>query len=774
MDAVYNFVVSNEDLIVRFSCPNHGWRIAQIVNNLRIDPSTDDSRKICRYTAVEGHPSFCFDGASIEGEDIRHEAVFFENTEYPLIVRGTKGRDIDSISLVVNDRLKTNGKGGCNIISDNGELYGALNFHNQVGKTDFCFRYKVKGEKHHKTLKFHTEVLSYKLDYRSDLRTIIADIENEYAMLCSSFLKDTYLSMRRGQGASSELIWWQIFKSCYKEIVEAANKIIDRPKRRLRTMTRYERAERLATLPRDMENEYQLHRDNPSHLYRTEELMLSHDTIENRFLKHAINEMLHRFTTVKEHIMTAMHLGNPSVVDTSLPEMESNLLRLRNHSFFRGVGVFKGFTQDNLVMKQALGYKTILEKWIELQQGYELEEGMRKLEVKDISELYEIWCFIKVKNIVQDTLRELGKETKIDVGGKVITKEFIPQLVYGGEVSFIDSGGVELATVSYNAQVEKADTRKPSAIHGTDTMTTIQRPDIVLRLSKTQDGGMKYTYLFDAKYRIDDTKDRNGYDVPPEDAINQMHRYRDAIYYTEEGNDRTNLKKEIIAGYVLFPGQIPIGALDLESGDYYYQESNRKIGIGAFPLRPDQEGHNEGGSIVVSADSSENALRRQIRKWLEEESGREQLLEQSIPQKGLEYADEPVTKGTYFLSTIDTHVNADAKAIIEGRATDFHSGYTAILSGTDFQKIKYFAPVSGHKVRGYYRVAHIDAKDMSEVLKGGKGTYKGSDKPIRIHFRLGEYVPLVSSFTYGIDANAARGVALTRKDFKEYSQKQKS
>lgn len=53
------------------------------------------------------------------------------------------------------------------------------------------------------------------------------------------------------------------------------------------------------------------------------------------------------------------------------------------------------------------------------------------------------------------------------------------------------------------------------------------------------------TYLFDAKYRIDGKV--NGVDSPPDDAINQMHRYRDAIYYKdnkegdvslEEGGDR--------------------------------------------------------------------------------------------------------------------------------------------------------------------------------------------------------------------------------------------
>ena len=99
------------------------------------------------------------------------------------------------------------------------------------------------------------------------------------------------------------------------------------------------------------------------------------------------------------------------------------------------LGQFKGFTQDNLVMKQAQGYKTIMEKWVELQQGYELEDGLRKLEVKDICDLYEIWCFVKVKNIVQDVMKELGKDAKPKVNDRDISNDFIPQLVYGGSVS---------------------------------------------------------------------------------------------------------------------------------------------------------------------------------------------------------------------------------------------------------------------------------------------------------------------------------------------------
>lgn len=472
--------------------------------------------------------------------------------------------------------------------------------------------------------------------------------------------------------------------------------------------------------------------------------------------------------------MTAMHLDNPMRIDSSLDEMEAKLLRLCNHGFFRGVGRFKGFSQDNLVMKQARGYKTIMEKWVELQQGYELEEGMRKLEVKDVCDLYEIWCFIKVKNIVQDTLREMGKDHRPTVNGKDVTADFIPQLVYGGSVSFINHDGIELASVCYNAEVEKR--RELSAISGTSTMTTIQRPDIVLRLSKQREAGMKYTYLFDAKYRIDDKQDQERYDVPPEDAINQMHRYRDAIYYTEKGEDRAHLKKEIIAGYVLFPGRVPLEAMDEGSGDYYYQKSNKLIGIGAFPLRPDQERHAEDGSIVIDPNSSEQALRRQIRHWLADEDGKESLLLQSIPQKGLEYSDEPVNKGTFYLSLVDAHVNKDKEAILAGKGSCFYSGYKSVLSGVDFQKIKYFVPVENHKVVGYYLVEAVEAVDMSEVLKqeqdllarsGKKSQYKGLAMPIRICLKLGEYQSIPQPFTYGLDHYAAIGIAMTRTEFKE-------
>lgn len=89
---------------------------------------------------------------------------------------------------------------------------------------------------------------------------------------------------------------------------------------------------------------------------------------------------------------------------------------------------------------------------------------------------------------------------------------------------------------------------------------------------------MKMTYLFDAKYRIDGRE--QGVDVPPEDAINQMHRYRDAIYYRDY--DANALKKEVIGGYILFPGDGEPN--DVAVSKFY--KTIKEVNIGAFPLRP--------------------------------------------------------------------------------------------------------------------------------------------------------------------------------------------
>lgn len=174
---------------------------------------------------------------------------------------------------------------------------------------------------------------------------------------------------------------------------------------------------------------------------------------------------------------------------------------------------------------------------------------------------------------------------------------------------------------------------------GINTATTEQRPDIVLNIRKAS-GEVVLTYLYDAKYRVINDKkldkdfeeqdiseitDLPGGDYPPTDAINQMHRYRDAIYYSKEYEPYHS--KEIIGGYVLFPGR--------GNDDYikkrYYSTSVNSINIGAFPLLP----------------NNYNLLQQHLEDILMKYSSTNIHVAKAKPQRTLAYITEDEKAGIY-------------------------------------------------------------------------------------------------------------------------------
>ena len=673
-DIIEHLEVTNGDVTLCFTCPNYGRRIRECVHNLMVDNEQPETlvRKQSFYgqcsEGVKFRKGVTFADAE-EGwfaeEDITGwDAFFFENTDYPLHAKANK----TGIRLL---RLTIGKEQSQHVSAEDSIIFGSVNYKNQVGRTDIKVVYEKDG--HEESMAFTTEVLSYKMDYRTDMRNVIRDIEEEFAMLSYSFLKETYLTFRPDDKESTDLIWWQIFRDCFRKIAEASRLIISNPKRRLQTSVRYERAERMPYMPPELENEYEEFKDNPAHLYRMEEMFLSKDTVENRFMKYALNSIADRFKRVRHNVMNVLKADNLDLRN-QIEAMDEELASLTSDPFFRGIGAFKGFTQDSLVMKQAAGYREVYEKWIILQCGYDLQEGVMQLEVKDISELYEIWCFIKVKNIVQHILRE--KATMHAEGSKT-EGEFIKSLIQGSksEVTFFETENpdVQLASVMYNATTDdeeqltdESTTSDNTDIADTTSKTTEQRPDIVLRLSKT-DKAIQYTYLFDAKYRIRDTSIPriNGVEVPPVAAINQLHRYRDAIYYTHASDEK--LKREVIGGYVLYPGNLN----KEQFVNSYYHRSVDEVNIGAFPLKPGGHWHDmykKDGSyddVLLDINSSEDVLYQQIKSWLDDEHATQTLLEKSIPQKGLRYLDS--SNGTGVALVMMENYDVKQKGFINGK-----------------------------------------------------------------------------------------------------------
>ena len=525
------------------------------------------------YSWSDGVVSVKMNDESIENGQIA-PAIFFDNADYPIWVEFkdyVKKAQFGSILQNENEKFTFRKQ----------ILAGFLNYGNEIGRSEIQFIYQVGAET--RNFIFTYEVLSTKLNYHDHWKKIIEDIEQEYRMLSLDYMRRTFHGFSPDtSGNTPEIIWWSVFNNEQKKFIKACKNIIDRPRHRLHGKETYKRADRLTFVPSSIENELAEHRNDTAHLYRVEQRVWTNDTQENRFLKFALGQITAKYETLKKRIEAVKNASD--VMKEDMQTTLAVLKYLQRNPFFRTVGNYKGMSQESLILQKATGYSQVYRTWSLLRRSYSLNDGIYRLQTKDIATLYEIWCFIEVSHIVKEKLHL--SDDDIDQRNRMEMNGLFTWDLGKGEHSRIlfKKDGIELAELIYNPKSTEHE-NKSVGIKDLVVPTVPQKPDIVLQLTKSDlQEGMKLTYLFDAKYRIDG-KDKNGVDVPPEDAINQMHRYRDAIYYKDYQTD--SLKKEVIGGYILFPG-------DGEPTDVAVSKFYRtidKVNIGAFPLRP-KDMHN--------------------------------------------------------------------------------------------------------------------------------------------------------------------------------------
>lgn len=511
-------------------------------------------------------------------------------------------------------------------------------------------------------------------------------------MLSIDFLRKTYHTFDVDVvGETPDIIWWNLFKGIQTNFIQAVKTIVDCPRNRLVQKETYLRADKLKRLTPQLEIQLTEHRKNPAHLYRTEHPIACVDTMENRFLKYCIIFIAEKFSDLKCRIINSYKQLTEKYI-INLNQQQEELQRLVHHPFFRTVGEFRGFTQESLILKQATGYSEIYHDWIILSCGYDLKEGANSLELKDIAKLYEIWCFIELKNIIKELL---GNEVETNYS-KRPEKKFITQLGKGKLSKVIFSKhNIELAKICYNPKSYVGEEQLSTIIPCTTSYTVSQQPDIILQLTRRDiKQGIKLTYLFDAKYRIGDTQDN--VDTPPDDAINQMHRYRDAIYYIDQ--DTKQLKKEVIGGYILFPGNGEDSAVE----EMNFYKSIGKVNIGAFPLRPQ--------------DNESKELLRGFLKRLIWECPTYQILEQTFTHKETMLTfNQP---GSVLLVPI-----AKSRSYFKDfneRSKVIHYYFGKIKMGgvyehLNFQKYDYFIPVIEGKIRDVYRIEYASVRHRNDI-----------------------------------------------------------
>lgn len=678
--------VTHKDFVLTFECTKFqqrwekGIKLLKGAHHLTSTYSCSDEAEVKHLTPYNEDKAD--DIGAIQLGNPNEGAFFFEQTDYSVWIEFADGvTDAAFIGNRAEDCEHFSYKPKRNI------LMGFLNYENEIGRADFPITYTMDGVQ--KRFTFSYDVLSTKLDYHHDWKIILQDIEQEYRMLSLDYLRKTYHGISEGDGESFDLIWWNIFHGLQEEFIRSCKNIIERPRHRLRAVSSYKRADQIRRFTTTLEQQFSEHKHEESHLYYVEEQHTTHNTIENRFLKHTLQMIQKRYSALAKRVLE-LNISDPE--KERIKTTADTLQHLVCNPFFRTIGKFEGLKQESLILQRDVNYSKVYRTSAILRKSFNLNDGLYRMETKDIATLYEIWCFIQVEKVVKELFREQDIDVTTDHQNRMEMHSLFTYDLGKGEHSRIvfKNGDVTLAELVYNPKHTEHENDRMGIAHF-ESPTVPQKPDIVLQLTKDDlERGMNLTYLFDAKYRIE--QDRQGRDVPPDDAINQMHRYRDAIYYSTPQN---GLKKEVLGGYILFPGQM--------SETDHFRQSVDEVNIGAFPLRPGVEQHDMLRDFIADL-MRKNAV---------------EIVEQVIPQKGtsLEIRDK-VLVGFVREDNLDKFLDRSATMYYAGKNYTFSKDIP-------LNEIHWFVPFLKDKgARDLYRVTkvhtgkkpHEDEADASRIV----------------------------------------------------------
>lgn len=484
-------------------------------------------------------------------------------------------------------------------------LSGILNFQNEIGLTDLELR--LGGQT---VFSLQLEIFPSKMDYKQDYLRILEDVNDQIYNLAFDFLRKTYhltgLKETRHQSLTE---FFAILQHVFVQLVQAVGRIEASPHTRLRVENRPVDAaqvrkagkENIAYLARrpnllqpDERNgvlAIHRHRYTPLQVLETKR-HVEYDTPENRFVRWLLLRIQSKLKDLKARLVQLERAEDPQLT-RKLQGMQAQLGRLLRHDFLN-VGALRQMSVS-LVLQMAPGYREVYRYYLMLMKGLSIQSDLFQLSMKDLAQLYEYWCFLKIHQLLSRKY-ELLKQGLIKVhrNGLFVTldKSQNAKMVYRNPKNG------EVFTLFYNAL--------PSEDRSFPTLE--QRPDNVLTLRKN-DASAEYKYIFDAKYRLNPAYEGTPYyekyhgPGPEEDDINTMHRYRDAIVYRDQREQE--FERSMFGAYLLFPYHDE----DRFRGHRFYR-SIEKINIGALPFLPGSTTLMERFLDEIILDSPEKAFER--------------------------------------------------------------------------------------------------------------------------------------------------------------------
>lgn len=594
---------------------------AQAICELRFSPPAELINVIEPQGLFEDDPlesGMGESGAAVNGiakhtELTLNSPLFFENTQYQfewVFFNEVTDACLTHRSQRVNEafRFSPEVKSARGVVP--ARLSGTINTGNDVGWLRLPLTFDVNGNAQTQHIAF--EVLPTKMALHQDLPVMYQAIDKVYPLWRFSLVEKTEQDAAVNQQSGHFPIMWLANFAALRERFEQGLKVIcAAPHSRLQPTVASIKAAKLKgrlhyrlaeKVKQDFANgEYDKR-------YAVGKKQLSVDTPENRFIKMAVSKSKRQLADFEQKLRQSNQAPERQrLSDSFLNELHSwqkPLQKVLGQSFLKEVGAYAGLSRESLVLQQKTGYRAVYRVWQELKFYLDVFGNQSSISMKSVAEIYEVWCFLCLKQILE---QGLGFELVENGATKLAQNDFFEYQLkdgFAGAFRFKRSDGVT-ARLAHEPKFTKQGQLIRSYLVN-------QEPDIVLEVtlprSKSSELGSsddkQFIWLFDAKYRIksdknrfdDSSEDIESTDYVPDDAINQMHRYRDALIRLSDARlsesppnptigGLSKKSRPVFGAFALYPG-----FFDQATDPNPYAEAIEEVGIGAFALLPSQVG----------------------------------------------------------------------------------------------------------------------------------------------------------------------------------------
>ena len=298
------------------------------------------------------------------------------------------------------------------------------------------------------------------------------------------------------------------------------------------------------------------------------------DNNENQFVKYVLKRF-HDFLVRLREISRTDNIKNLRF-EEEIEYLISILQNLFENNFFKEISELRNLNFESQVLQKKSGYRFILKSWLEFNISSLLDwsggDDIFQIGKRNVATLYEYWVFFKLHNIL-DTI--FNFRTSWNELFKVQKDKFQLNLLSGKNLKinrnmFYNGKRVNIIFY-YNKTFSHGDPEQESS------WSVEMRPDYTTCLwigdaHFEEAKNIRYIH-FDAKYKIKEFEEiKNGEKTitrktEKREDILRMHAYHDAI-------------RRSYGSYVIYPG---------ESNVMYNEYEEIVPGIGAFHLRPGKD-----------------------------------------------------------------------------------------------------------------------------------------------------------------------------------------